>query len=46
MEEPLDLVCDVMLAHLRQLCQANVDYAALKALIAGLPPTPGLAFTS
>jgi len=37
LEDLGDLVCDFMLSHLRQQCRAQVDYEALRVVVAGLP---------
>jgi hypothetical protein len=44
-DDPETLICDFMLAHLRQLCHANVDYKGLDDLVRRLPSdVRGLAF--
>jgi hypothetical protein len=43
-EENEQLVLDFMLAHLRQLCQASIDYDALKAVIKSIPDRACCAF--
>jgi Putative DNA-binding domain len=41
----VELVCDFMLTHLRQLREATVDYEEVKKLVAGCPIDKPLVFT-
>lgn len=36
-DDPINLICEIMLGHLRQLCQAQVDFPELRSLMAAMP---------